>query len=230
MGEVPSHSCEWLKPPVCGGNGDTPRAVALVMDAFRNLSRYLVMLIISYEGDISSVLLVCTRMFSPSKCYALPPSFYLNIYGHHHLDLAIVPLCIVFPSHILRDFSIISKEEYGARGRRASNLSRCSGWRSIGGFVPPPYCPAPITVTRYNCAISPRDNKKQGRSLFFCHGFGEGVAFADSDGLVDIPGVRGEICLQSSLDFAFPRTILGGPVSGSRHCVVTYCLMKTLTS
>ena len=40
-------------------------------------------------------------------------------------------------------------------------------------------------------------------------GIGNGVALADSDGLVDIPGVRGEITLQSSLEFAPPKKKLG---------------------
>lgn len=60
---------------------------------------------------------------------------------------------------------------------------------------------------------------------------GDGLARAGSDGLIDIPGVRRETDLQSSLDLAFPPTTLADPLSCSRHCVVNFaCTLTTFTS
>ena len=57
---------------------------------------------------------------------------------------------------------------------------------------------------------------------------GEGLALPDSDGLVDSPGLRTEVELQSSLPFVSPPICLADPVPCSRHCDLL-CTMTTST-
>ena len=171
----------------------TPCTVARWLPICLCLSRYLAHPASLLEDrDIPSVLLVYARiMFSSSECYALSPSFCVIIYDYHHLDLAITPLYIVFPRPHARRFS--------QHFQRRLWCSRETGVQSLPLFlvevnrrlVPPPKCLAPVVVTTYKCAISPRQQETR-KIRIFCHGFGNGVAFVGSDGLVDIRGARGE--------------------------------------